>query len=192
MIEFLIDLDINLFLFLNGINSSWMDPIMFFISGKKEWIPLYLIFIALIIKQFKWQSIWILAGIGLTILLSDQLASGFMKPFFARLRPSHSPDLDGLVHTVNGYTGGMFGFASSHAANSFGLATFLWLAFKEQYKWFVWIFLWAFIVAYSRIYLGVHYPGDILIGGLIGFGFGHLSYRLQRYAGKRWAIRVKK
>ena len=189
MIEFLIDLDVDLFLFLNGLHAPWMDGIMVFISGKKEWIPLYLVFVALIIKRFKWQSVWVLLGIGITITFCDQLASGFMKPFFGRMRPSRTPDLDGLVHIVNGYTGGMFGFASSHAANAFGLATFLWLAFKDQYKWFVWIFLWAAIVAYSRIYLGVHYPGDIIVGGLIGVGFGQLGYRLQRYAGNRWRIK---
>lgn len=189
MIEFLIDLDIDLFLFFNGLHNAWMDPIMFFISGKKEWIPLYFIFVFMIIRQFKWQSIWILLGIGLTITLADQLASGIMKPLFARMRPSRSPDLNGLVHIVNGYTGGMFGFASSHAANAFGLATFLWLAFKDKYKWFVWIFLWAFIVAYSRIYLGVHYPGDIIVGALIGVGFGQLSFQVQRYAGNKWPIR---
>lgn len=189
MIEFLIDLDVAFFLFLNGVHTPWVDNVMFFISGKKEWIPLYLIFVGLIIKQFKWQSIWVFLGIGLTITLSDQLASGIMKPLFARMRPSRSPELDGLVHLVNGYKGGMFGFASSHAANAFGLATFLWLVFKGQYKWFVWIFLWASIVAYSRIYLGVHYPGDILVGAMIGIGFGYLGYRVQLYAGKRWAIR---
>ena len=112
MIEYLIALDVNLFLFLNGLHSPRMDSIMFFISGKKEWIPLYLVFAGLIIKQFKWQSIWVFLGIGLIIALSDQLASGFMKPFFERLRPSRDPKLDGLVHIVNGYKGGMFGFAS--------------------------------------------------------------------------------
>ncbi len=188
MIEFLIDLDVDLFLFLNEIHAPWMDDVMFFVSGKKEWIPLYLVFVVMIIRQLKWQSIWVFLGIGLTIVLSDQLASGVMKPFFARMRPSRSPDLDGLVHIVNGYTGGMFGFASSHAANSFGLATFLWLVFREQYKWFVWIFLWASIVAYSRVYLGVHYPGDIIVGALIGAGFGYLGYRVQRYARGKWVI----
>ena len=192
MIEFLIDLDVNFFLFLNGLHTPWMDGIMFFISGKKEWIPLYLIFVIMIIRHFKWQSIWVFLGIGLTILLSDQLTSGIMKPFFARLRPSQSPDLDGLVHIVNGYTGGMFGFASSHAANSFGLATFLWLIFRVRHRWFVWIFLWAFVVAYSRIYLGVHYPGDIAVGALIGSGFGYLSYLFQRYARDKWSIRIGK
>ena len=189
MIEFLIDLDEKFFLFLNGIHTPWMDSVMFFISGKKEWIPLYLIFVIMIIRQFKWQSIGVFLAIALTILLSDQLTSGIMKPFFARLRPSHSPGLDGLVHIVNGYTAGVFSFASSHAANSFGLATFLWLIFKNQYKWFVWIFLWASIVSYSRVYLGVHYPGDIFVGGLIGSGFGYIGYRVQGYINNKWFIK---
>lgn len=189
MIDFIKSIDTELFLFFNGLHTPWLDGIMIFISGKKEWIPLYLLFVFLIIKQLRWRSIWVFLGIGLTILLSDQLASGIMKPYFERLRPSRNPNIEGIVHLVNGYKGGMYGFASSHAANAFGLATFLWLTFRSQYKWFVWIFLWAAIVAYSRIYLGVHYPGDILVGALIGIVFGYLSFRLQRYVGEQWESR---
>jgi undecaprenyl-diphosphatase len=120
----------------------------------------------------------VLVCIALTILLADQITSTFMKPFFSRLRPTHDPELENLVHIVNGYRGGKFGFASSHAANTFGLAMFVFLLFRNRSKHVAWIFLWAAVVAYSRIYLGVHYPGDIIVGGFVGmicaFGCYHL------------------
>lgn len=186
MIEFLIRIDQDIFLFLNGLHANWLDGIMFWISGKKEWIPFYLLIIAFIIYRFKWNSLYILAAIGLTILLADQITSGFMKPFFARLRPSHEPVLNGLVHHVNNYKGGQYGFASSHAANTFGLATFLWLLFRNNLKWIIGIFIWAIMVSYSRIYLGVHYPGDIIVGGTIGALSGVLSFKLLQQIEKKW------
>jgi undecaprenyl-diphosphatase len=91
-----------------------------------------------------------------------------MKPYFARLRPSQEPYLQAFIHIVNGYKGGKFGFASSHAANTFGVATFFFLLSGKKRKWMVLLFPWAALVTYSRIYLGVHYPGDIVVGALIG------------------------
>jgi undecaprenyl-diphosphatase len=91
-----------------------------------------------------------------------------MKPYFGRLRPSHDPALDGLVHIVNDYRGGLYSFASSHAANAFGVSFFLWLTVRKSLGW-IWImFIWATIFSYSRIYLGVHYPADIVVGALLG------------------------
>lgn len=176
--EIIIALDKEFFLFLNGLHAQWLDPIMFWISGKKEWIPFYVLIIAFLIREYKWKTILILAGIGLTITIADQITSGFMKPFFARPRPSHESTLQGLVHVINNYRGGAHGFASSHAANTFGLAMFIWILLKDKFRWIVVIFLWAAVVSYSRIYLGVHYPGDIVVGGLIGAGSGWLMYKL--------------
>lgn len=186
MIETLIEFDQDLFLFLNGLNASWLDPIMFWISGKKEWIPFYLLIICFIIYRFKWKSILVLSCIAISIALADQITSGFMKPFFERLRPSHEPLFDGLVHHVNNYKGGKYGFASSHAANSFSMAMFVWLLFHKRYKWVTWIFVWALVVSYSRIYLGVHYPGDIIVGGAIGALSGLFSYKLFQWAKQQW------
>jgi undecaprenyl-diphosphatase len=104
-----------------------------------------------------------------------------MKPFFARLRPSHEPGLQNLVHLVNGYKGGLYGFASSHAANTFGTATFVWLALKPFMRWSGLIFIWAVVMTYTRIYLGVHYPGDILVGALFGILIGWLSFEVCSY-----------
>ncbi|ELR70904.1 putative membrane-associated phospholipid phosphatase [Fulvivirga imtechensis AK7] len=178
MLETLIELDKELFFFLNGLHTSWLDSIMFWVSDKLIWIPFYAWLLYLIIKEYKWKSIIWLIGIGLAIAASDQILSGFMKPFFERYRPSRDPELEGLVHIVNGYTGGRYGFASSHAGNVFALAIFLYSLFKEKYKWIGWLFLWAGIVSYSRVYLGVHYPGDIIVGAVIGTSMGWLFYTL--------------
>ena len=181
MIDTLIEWDKELFLWLNGLHTSWLDPVMFWISEKRTWIPLYLLLVGWIIKEYKWRSFIVIAGIGLAVAAADQVCSGFMKPFFERFRPSRDPALEGLVHTVNGYRGGRFGFSSSHAGTSFALATFLYYFFKRKYRWVTWFFLWAAIVSYSRIYLGVHYPGDILVGGLIGALLGYLFCKASRY-----------
>jgi len=141
------------------------------------WTPLYATLIYLVIKIYGKSSIWILLGVALTILLCDRITSGFMKPFFARLRPSHEPSLEGLLHLVNDYRGGLYGFASSHAADTFGVAMFVWLSLKKYYRWIWVVFVWAALMTYTRIYLGVHYPSDILVGALIGMTLGWLSLK---------------
>ena len=110
--------------FLNGYHTPWLDPVMLILTETITWLPLYLFLLYLVIKEYKKESWMILLGIGLTILLADQITASIMKPYFARLRPSREPTLEGLVHLVQGYTGGQFGFASSHAANSFGRCNF--------------------------------------------------------------------
>jgi undecaprenyl-diphosphatase len=113
-----------------------------------------------------------------------------MKPYFLRLRPTHDPELQDIVHTVNNYKGGLYGFASSHAANTFGVAMFLWLLLKPKYPWVVFLFLWATLVTYTRIYLGVHFPGDIVVGGLIGIGFGWMGTLLVNSMLRKFRARV--
>jgi undecaprenyl-diphosphatase len=174
----LIEWDKELLLYLNSFHSDWLDPVMMLFTKTLFWLPLYALLVYLMVKTYGKNS-WIpLVGIAITILLADQITSGFMKPFFARLRPSREPDLQGLVHLVDGYTGGMYGFASSHAANTLGTATFFWLLFRNTRWWIIVLFPWAIIMTYTRIYLGVHYPGDILVGGIIGIASGWAGYRL--------------
>lgn len=175
--EELLELDKRLLLFLNGWNSPFFDSVMLTLTETFVWTPLYATLIYLVIKIYGKSSIWILLGVALTILLCDRITSGFMKPFFARLRPSHEPSLEGLLHLVNDYRGGLYGFASSHAADTFGVAMFVWLSLKKYYRWIWVVFVWAALMTYTRIYLGVHYPTDILVGALIGMTLGWLSLK---------------
>jgi undecaprenyl-diphosphatase len=176
-VEELLELDKRLLLFLNGWNSPFFDSVMLTLTETFVWTPLYATLIYLVIKIYGKSSIWILLGVALTILLCDRITSGFMKPFFARLRPSHEPSLEGLLHLVNDYRGGLYGFASSHAADTFGVAMFVWLSLKKYYRWIWVVFVWAALMTYTRIYLGVHYPSDILVGALIGMTLGWLSFK---------------
>ena len=177
MLERLKEFDEQLFLFLNQFHSEWLDQVVFLITRTEFWIPLYALLIYLIFRNYKKEGWLVLLGVIITIILADQITSSLMKPFFLRLRPSHEPSLVGLIHIVQEYRGGMYGFASSHAANTTGVAFFIFLLFKNKYRWIWMIFIWAFVMSYTRIYLGVHYPGDILVGMLVGLGSGYTGYR---------------
>lgn len=175
MLENINQLDTRLFLYLNSKNNSFFDIIMYWASDKLFWIPFYLIIVYIIIKEYKRQSISILISIGVLITLCDQIASHLLKTLVKRLRPSHEPLLNGLVHLSKAGPGGQYGFVSSHAANVFGLATFLILILPKKYNLLKWILaFWASLVAYSRIYNGVHYPLDVIVAGLIGMFLAYL------------------
>jgi len=178
MIDHLIELDKQLFLILNGMHASWLDPVMEVLSKTEASIPLYAFLFFQLYRSYKQQTWVILLSIAIMILMTDQFTSGLMKTFFERLRPSHEPTLEGMVHIVNGYVGGDYGFASSHAANTFGISMFLSCLLSREKPWINWLFLWAAFVSYTRIYLGVHYPGDIIVGALIGVLVGWLVFKL--------------
>ena len=177
-IQQLIEIDKSLLLTLNGFHSLFLDGFMWTVTSTLIWIPAILVLLFVIFKNNKtYDSLFILLMIGLTILFADQFASSFCKPFFCRLRPAQDPDIMSLVHVVNGYRGGMYGFISSHAANTFGVAVFVSLLIR---KWGVSLLMisWAFVPSYSRIYLGVHYPGDILFGALAGIIIAVINYSI--------------
>lgn len=186
MLEQLKQWDTELFLFLNGMHIDFWDVIMYYSSEKLTWIPLYLFILFLTIKYFRWKSIIIFVSIALLITISDQLSVHAFKNVFMRLRPCHEPELNGLVHMVYDKCGGQFGFVSSHAINHFALAVYLSVLLKDKIKYFFLpILFWAFWVSYSRIYLGVHYPGDVICGGILGAALGYLLGKLSLLIIKR-------
>ena len=167
IIELIKGLDTSFFLLINGLHSPFFDNFMWIVSAKLTWIPLYLSVLYLLIRTYKKEPVWIILTVVFCIVISDQTASGMLKEFFKRLRPSHVESLKSVIHLVKGYEGGLYGFASSHAANSVGFALLTSLILSDRFYSLL-LLCWALLVSYSRIYLGVHYPGDILGGILVG------------------------
>jgi len=186
MISFLNQLDTQLFLIINGWHLPFLDPIMVLFSGKFTWIPLYIFLISLIIKYYKWQSVLILLFVAILITLSDQVSVKLFKYIFERPRPCHVEALELFIHLPTGNCGGAYGFVSSHATNSFALAGFLFLLLHKRFGWIGNVlFSYAAVVSYSRVYLGVHYPGDVIVGGIVGLAVSGVVWILyetaQRY-----------
>jgi len=173
--EVIKSIDLEAFLFLNGFHNPFFDIIMYWVSERFIWIPMYLFMSLFIIRHYKWESILIFVGVALTITLCDQIASGLIKNWAERLRPSHEPGLVDLVHLTKAGTGGMYGFVSSHAANTFGMTTFLWVVLDSSFNGMkYWLVAWASFVSYSRIYNGLHYPGDVIAATILGAVLGYL------------------
>ena len=175
-------IDTQLFLFLNGIHSPFFDVVFQWITERYSWIPFYIILTALVFIKFKWRGFILAPFIALLIVFSDQFSVLLFKDVFMRLRPCHNPELANLVHTINGACGGQYGFVSSHAANTFALAIFVGFIFKKHIGWLLYFMLiWAIVVSYSRIYVGSHYPGDVLGGALLGSTIGFLMWKTLAY-----------
>lgn len=167
MIDFLISLDRDVFVFLNNLGSEPWDSFWFFITKQFNWIPIFLIIFYLVFKHYGWRhSLLILGMIALVILITDQTTNHFFKYRFERLRPSSDPSLEGLIRAV--HSSQTFSFISGHASNSMAAAFFLFAVLKTRVKYIEIMFLWPLVFAYSRIYLGLHYPSDILAGYLWG------------------------
>lgn len=164
--------DYTLLEWINSHNSPVLDEIMIFFSEKLVWIPLYLFIIYQILKSNPRENWKIIIYLLLIILFADQTCSSLLKPWIARLRPCHEDAFRSWIHLPNG-CGGMFGFCSSHAANSFGLAIGIHFIFRNK-KATIPLLIWAFIISYSRIYLGAHYPVDVIVGAGIGTAIASL------------------
>jgi undecaprenyl-diphosphatase len=189
--DWLLQLDTRIFLAINGWHSETWDGIMWWISGKTTWWPFYLLLILFMVWKKRWQLLPMLLFLILVVTLTDQTSVHLFKNVIQRLRPCHEPTLQGLVHLVNNKCGGEFGFISSHAANTFGVTLLILLWIKK--RWFTILMLvWASLVSYSRVYLGVHYPGDILAGAIWGAGCGWLISllftRILSMLPKKWWI----
>lgn len=175
MLEKINQIDTKLFLFLNGKHNSFFDPIMYWASDKWFWLPFYIFLLIIIIQEYKKKSVYVFLSIGFLIIICDQTASNLIKRFVKRLRPSHEPALEHLIHLSKAGKGGEYGFISSHSANAFGLATFLILLLPKKYNWLkIALLFWAVLVAYSRIYNGVHYPTDVIVAMLLGILYGYI------------------
>ena len=177
--ESLSTIDTDLFLYLNSLHTSWLDKVMVVLTDMWVWMPLYLLLIYWTVKQYGKRCWWVFLVLGIVILFTDQLASHVCKPVFQRLRPCYNTDFQDIIHLPKGMAGGKYGFVSSHAANTFGVATFLIPVLREYRPWpAILLLLWAFISSYSRIYIGYHYPGDILCGTIIGILVGMIIWKL--------------
>lgn len=175
MIEFLKKIDADLLITLNNFHHPLLDPVMYWFSDKYIWFPLYAFFIGFLLYKFRLRGLHMILALALTVAACDQLTSSFMKPFFARLRPCHDPAIQDYLRMITG-CGGKYGFASSHASNAFGFAVLVILLMKNKFSWVWWLLPWAVLVSYSRVYLGVHYPGDIIAGGIAGSLLAFIFY----------------
>ena len=174
--------DKDFFLYLNGMHSPLWDYSMTLFTLTPTWLIFYATILIIIVKKHGKKSLFIFIAIALLILCADQF-SGILKHTVQRLRPSNDPAFSQLVH-VFFKKGGQFGFVSAHAANTFAIATFTSLIFRNR-NYSMFIFPWAIVISYSRIYLGVHYPGDVICGALLGIGVGFGIFKLLNYAESR-------
>ena len=188
VLQYLVEKDTDLFLWVNSFHTSFWDVFMPLYSAKYVWIYFYASLLYVIIRNYSLKTtlLWLVA-VTLLIFACDQITASVIRPMVARLRPSNLENpLSEVVHVVNGYRGGSYSFPSAHAANSWGLAVFMILLFRRTWISLTMVF-WALLTCYSRMYLGVHYFGDLLVGMLIGCVFAVIIYYLMV-----WMANIKK
>ena len=190
MLERLVHIDTEVLLAINGWHAPWADRLMWIVSAKETWIPLYLLLIGLLVWRYrqpsnnatKWLKkvpvcVVMIIAIAAAVGLSDFIASGILKDLVARPRPTRVPELEGVLHLVNGYRSGQYGFVSSHAANTMACGLLFSLIWRKKIAT-VGMMLWVAVNCYSRMYLGVHYPLDILGGLIVGALMAVVAYQV--------------
>ncbi len=176
MIDLIKEIDQNAVLAINEWHTVALDWIMWQMSGKLQWLPLYVYLLWLLYKKYK-LKIWLpLLAVVITITLCDQISVHWFKELFERYRPCHNLELKPFLELVNNKCGGKYGFVSSHAANSFGLAVLLCLFLKGRIL-VIGLLIWASLVSFSRVYLAVHYPSDVIAGAILGALIAFINYR---------------
>ena len=178
-------MDTMVFLTVNSHHNAYFDSVMWLVSGKLIWVPMYVSLFFVLLKNYSYKVVFaILLAIGVVILFTDSFTAQVIRPWVCRLRPSNLDNpMSSMVHIVDGYRGGAYGFPSNHASNTWGLAFFITFLFR-RYKLTFFFFLWALLVCYSRMYLGVHYFGDLLIGGLLALaGASTVFYVFRKVSG---------
>ena len=190
VLERLVHIDTEVLLAINGWHAPWADRLMWIVSAKETWIPLYLLLVGLLVWRYrkpavtsvKWLQkvpvgVVVIVVIGLAVGAADFIASGILKDLVARPRPTRVPELEGMLHLVNGYRSGQYGFVSSHAANTMACGLLFSLIWRKKIAT-VGMMLWVAVNCYSRMYLGVHYPLDILGGLIVGALMAVVAYQV--------------
>lgn len=186
-------MDTMVFLTVNSHHNAYFDSVMWLVSGKLIWVPMYVSLFFVLLKNYSYKVVFaILLAIGVVILFTDSFTAQVIRPWVCRLRPSNLDNpMSSMVHIVDGYRGGAYGFPSNHASNTWGLAFFITFLFR-RYKLTFFFFLWALLVCYSRMYLGVHYFGDLLIWGLLALaGASTVFYVFRKVSGDTRLQKVK-
>ena len=178
--ETLLQLDKALLIWFNSSHTAFWDAMMMFFTRIEFWIPFYILIAYQIFKYKGKEAWWWLIGLSLLILFGNLISTYLFKNILQRLRPSHEPDLYGVVNLVKAYAGDKFGFISSHATAVFAFAIYTSRLFKNN-VYAIFITIWSLLIVYTRLYLGLHYPGDILGGMALGLGVGYFFYRLTRW-----------
>ncbi len=173
--------DTELFLFLNNLGCASYDQFWLYITNEYAWIPVYLLIFIIIVEKYGWKKALLIGvSIGIMVAFTDGLSS-IVKDWVKRPRPCKNPEIDGLFRLVIESCRGNFCYFSAHAASSFGLATYLSVLFGKKHKYAPFLlYLWAVLVSYSRIYVGVHFPLDVVSGALIGLLIGWLFSKVQK------------
>lgn len=183
----MLELDKDILLWINGHWTEGLDGLMWWVSQSVTWIPLYVLLLGLIVWRYRnWKTVVLMVlAFGVAVGLSDFITSGLIKPWVCRLRPTHEPGLEGMVRLVNGYRGGLYGFCSSHAADTMACGLLFSMLYRNKIATTC-MMVWVALNCYSRMYLGVHYPLDIVCGLLIGALLAVLVYVALRWVLRNW------